>query len=386
VVNQRVDGIARNRRALEVSVAIVHDYVTQRGGAERVLLSILKAYPEAPLYTSIYSPKTTYPEFQRRSVQTSILNRFPLLRSHHRLAFPLLAPTLSRLRVRADVVLCSSSGWAHGVSSEGRKIVFCYAPARWLYQTDAYLGQGRLVARSALKVLGSPLARWDRRAAFEARRYLAISTLVQRQIREHYGIEAEVLFPPHSMDPQGEQVAVADVEGGYFLCVSRLLPYKHVDTIIEAFRNLPRERLIVVGRGPEERRLRSIAPRNVSLLGTVNDEELRWLYANASGLLAASFEDYGLTPLEAAAFGKPTAALRWGGYLDTVKEGTTGVYFDKSEPKLICRAVVELAQGSFAGAILRTHAAAYSEGSFIRRLRALVAEEGCDRKHGNPNA
>ena len=149
----------------DMSVAIVHDYVTQRGGAERVLLSMLKAYPTAPLYTSLYSPKTTFPEFQGRTIETSQLNRLPFLRGHHRLAFPVLAPAVSRLRVPANVVLCSSSGWAHGVPSEGRKIVFCHAPARWLYQTDAYLGSRRPVARSVLGVFRSGLARWDRRAA-----------------------------------------------------------------------------------------------------------------------------------------------------------------------------------------------------------------------------
>jgi glycosyltransferase involved in cell wall biosynthesis len=364
---------------VRLSVAIVHDYVTQRGGAERVVLSMLKAYPTAPLYTTLYSPRTTFPEFQSRIVRTSTINHVPFLRSHHRLALPVLAPTVSRLHVPGSVVLCSSSGWAHGVSSEGRKVVFCYAPARWLYQPDAYLGQGRLVARSALKVLRSSLARWDRRAAFQARRYLAISTLVQRQIREHYGIEAEVLFPPHSMDPKGEQVAVADVESGYFLCVSRLLPYKHVDTIVEAFRDLPRERLVVVGRGPEERRLRSAAPPNVLLLGSVSDAQLRWLYSNATALVAASYEDYGLTPLEAAAFGRPAAVLRWGGYLDTVLEGETGLFFDRPEPALIRRTVMALGHEAFPEDKLQAHAAAFSEERFIARLRVIVEEEASQR-------
>jgi glycosyltransferase involved in cell wall biosynthesis len=359
-----------------MSVAIVHDYVTQRGGAERVLLSMLKAYPAAPLYTSLYSPRTTFPEFQRRTIRTSKLNRLPFLRRHHRLALPMLAPAVSRLHVPANVVLCSSSGWAHGVTSEGRKIVFCHAPARWLYQTDAYLGRRRPIARSVVSLLRSPLARWDRQAAAGAHRYLANSTMVRRQILEHYGIEAEVVPPPHSIDPQGEMKPVEGVDAGFFLCVSRLLPYKHVDAVIEAFQDLPGERLLVVGRGPEERRLRSIAPSNVELLGGSSDAELRWLYASTAGLVAASFEDYGLTPLEAAAFGRPTAALRWGGYLDTVHEGETGVFFDRPEPELIRRAVIELANGAFPEVGLRAHAAAYSEERFIDRLRALVEQDG----------
>jgi glycosyltransferase involved in cell wall biosynthesis len=359
----------------QLSIAIVHDYVTQRGGAERVLLSMLKAYPTAPLYTSLYSPGTTFPEFQRRTVRTSTLNRLPLLRRHHRLAFPVLAPAVSRLHVPASVVLCSSSGWAHGVSSEGRKVVFCHAPARWLYQTGAYLGPRRPVARSIVHALRPPLARWDRRAAVGAQRYLANSTMVRRQILKHYGIEAEVVPPPHSIDPDGEATPVASVDAGFFLCVSRLLPYKHVDAVMQAFGGLPHDRLVIVGTGPEERRLRSTAPPNTLLLGSVSDAQLRWLYAAAAGLVAASYEDYGLTPLEAAAFGKPTVALRWGGYLDTVVDGETGVFFDRPEPELIRRAVVEMTRGACSEARLRAHAATFSEARFIARLRAIVDEE-----------
>jgi glycosyltransferase involved in cell wall biosynthesis len=205
---------------------------------------------------------------------------------------------------------------------------------------------------------------------------LVNSTLVQGQVREHYGIEAEVVPPPHSVDPEGEATPIAGLDAGFFLCVSRLLPYKHVDAVIEAFRSVSGERLVIVGRGPEERRLRSLAPPNVRLIGAVSDAELRWLYSNTSGLVAASFEDYGLTPLEAAAFGKPTAALRWGGYLDTVREGKTGLFFNRPEPDFIRRTVLELSRGTFSETVLRAHAAAYSEECFIARLRAIIRAEG----------
>jgi glycosyltransferase involved in cell wall biosynthesis len=200
--------------------------------------------------------------------------------------------------------------------------------------------------------------------------------MVRRQILEHYGIEAEVVSPPHSIDPRGDAIPIAAVDAGFFLCVSRLLPYKHVDVAIEAFRGLKAQRLIVVGSGPDERRLRAMAPPNVLLLGSVSDTRLRWLYANTAGLVAASFEDYGLTPLEAAAFGKPTAALRWGGYLDTVCEGETGVFFDQPEPASIRRAVLDLLREEFPEDRLRAHADAFSEERFIQRLRALVEEGG----------
>jgi glycosyltransferase involved in cell wall biosynthesis len=199
--------------------------------------------------------------------------------------------------------------------------------------------------------------------------------MVRKQILYHYQIEAEVVAPPHSIDPGGELAQVGSIDPGFFLCVSRLLPYKHVDAVIEAFRDLPNHRLVIVGSGPEERRLRWSAPHNVLLVGTVNDAQLRWLYAQAIALIAASFEDYGLTPLEAAAFGKPTAALRWGGYLDTVVENETGVLFDRPAPKLIRQSVLELMKAALSEVNIRAHAAAYSEERFIARLRVIVDEE-----------
>jgi glycosyltransferase involved in cell wall biosynthesis len=359
-----------------MDVAIAHDYVTQRGGAERVVLTMLKAFPSAPLHTSLCNPASSYPEFLQRDLHTSALNRFGLLRHDHRRALPLLAPAFSRLHIAADVVVCSSSGWAHGVTTEGRKIVYCHAPARWLYQTAAYLGASRGLVRTGLAVLRPFLTRWDKLAAHTAHRYLTNSSAVRAQIRRQYGIDAEVLPPPHTINPAGPQIPVDGLEPGFFLCVSRLLPYKHVDVLLEVFRKLPAERLVIVGQGPEERYLRAVAPPNAMLLGTVSDVQLRWLYASATGLLAASFEDYGLTPLEAAAFGTPTAALRWGGYLDTVVEGETGLFFDRPETARIRQAVQELTRWQPSQSRLLAHAACYSEAGFIRRLRAIVQEEG----------
>src|SRR4051812_17705186 len=126
-------------RMTRTSVAIVHDYLTQRGGAERVVLAMNRAFPDAPIYTSLYDPDGTYPEFATIDVRTAPLNRVPALCRYHRGAFPVLAPTFSAMNIDADVVVCSSSGWAHGVRTAGYKIVYCHAPARWLYQTDRYL-------------------------------------------------------------------------------------------------------------------------------------------------------------------------------------------------------------------------------------------------------
>ncbi len=374
-------------------VALAHDYATQRGGAERVALVMAEAFPGAPMYTTLYHPEGTFPEFAPLDVRTSPLDRVGVLRRHHRLALPLLAGAVRATPIEADVVLASSTGWAHGFPTTGRKVVYCHAPARWLYQTDRYLGPARgsgsgeapvagggaqrRLAAAALGLLAPGLRRWDRRAARSADRYLANSTVTARAIREVYGIEAEILPPPPAMLPDGPETPVPGVEPGFLLCVARLLPYKNVDVVIEAVRRTPGARLVVVGDGPERAalaaRVRDL-PR-VHLAGRVDDASLRWLYRHSAALVAASYEDYGLSPLEAAAFGRPSVVLRDGGYLDTVRDGVTGEFFDAPDPDLVAEAAGRALARTWDPSVLTAHADAFAAGRFVERLHAIALEE-----------
>lgn len=356
-------------------VHLVHDYLTQRGGAERVVLSMMSAFPDAPVHTSLYEPGSTYPRFRDADIRPAPLNGVSTLRRNHRLAFPLLARSFSRMHIDAEMTLCSSSGWAHGVQVTGRKVVYCHNPARWLYQRDQYLGAHPGVGSGAASsLLGRSLRRWDHKAALSADRYIVNSTTVQQRVQDVYGIEAEVLHPPPAYTLDSPQNSL-EIDPGYWLCVSRLLAYKNVDQVIAAFGLLSGERLIVVGRGPEEARLKAAAPANVTFLDDVNDSQLAWLYANCRGLVAASHEDFGLTPLEANVFGKPVAALRWGGHLDTVVEGMNGVFFDEPTPAAIGEAIRGVRATHWAAVDIAMHAAKFSEFSFAARLRDIVREE-----------
>ena len=357
-------------------VALVHDYLTQRGGAERVVLALADAFPAAPIHTSLYDPDGTFPEFADLDVHTLSIDRVKTLRTHHRLALPVLAPAFSRLHVAAGVVVCSSSGWAHGAQTTGRKVVYCHTPARWLYQTDRYMEGRRQPSSLLLSLLAPALRGWDRRAAASAHRYLVNSNAVRQRVSDLYGIEAEVVPPPVDVDRQGTREAVPGLEPGFMLCVSRLLPYKNVEAVTAAFGHLPDQRLVVVGRGPLADRITSTSPPNVTVLGQVTDGALRWLYGSSAGLVAASYEDFGLTPVEAAGFGKPTAALRWGGYLDTTVEGTTGVFFDEPDPRHIAAAVEKLGASAWSEESLVANAQQYTTQRFVERMRAVVAEEG----------
>lgn len=363
------------------TVALAHDYLTQRGGAERVAMIMAQAFPDAPLHTTLYDPQGTFPEFRSVDVRTGRLNRFGLLRRRHRLALPLLAPAVSRHTIAADVVLASSSGWAHGFRTDGQMVVYCHAPARWLYQTQRYLGAhtsaahspAALTERAVLGVLAPALRRWDVQAAGRAYRYLANSSVTAQLVYDVYGLAADVVPPPPALVPDGPEEPVPGLAPGFALCVARLLPYKNVDLVVEAVRALDGVELVVVGHGPDRDRIAALAAgAPVHLLSGIPDSRLRWLYRNASVLVAASFEDFGLSPLEANAFGTPVVALRAGGYLDTVVEGSTGTFFDELTAADVAAAVDTASRQQWDPQVLVGRAEEFGVERFVQRLREVV--------------
>lgn len=362
------------RTPVTTTVALAHDYLTQRGGAERVVLAMAEAFPGAPLHTSLYDAPRTYDEFRALDVRTGPLDAVPLLRRQHRLALPLLASSISRMRIDADVVLCSSSGWAHGMQTDGCKIVYCHSPAKWLYAPDRYFSGTWPLSRRVLSPMQPRLEQWDRRAAASADRYVVNSTMVQRWVQDVYGIEADVLHPPHTVDVHAPSTPVPGLEPGFVLLVSRLMAYKNVGAVVQAAGLLPGERLVVAGSGPQDAVLRAMAGPNVTFLGRVPDEQLRWLYANCRGTVSAAQEDFGLTPLESAAFGKPVAVLRWGGFLDTVVEGRTGTFFDEATPADVAQALRHMLGTSWDQDCLKAHAATFSVERFQTGLQRLVLQ------------
>jgi glycosyltransferase involved in cell wall biosynthesis len=362
-----------------VTVAIAHDYLTQRGGAERVVLALHRAFPEATIHATLYDADGTYPEFRDARIVTSPINKVGVFRRNHRAALPFLASAASRFRIDADVVVASSSGWAHGFDIQGKCLVYCHAPARWLYQPNEYLG-GPMYASGkglALAALRPALLRWDRRAAHRADRYLCNSRVVRTRIAEAYGIEASLVHAPLSLDMGAGTHPVEELldwaPGGYLLVVSRLLPYKNVDRVVEAVRGLDDERLVVVGAGPELHHLERILPPNARIVSHLTDAQIRWTYAHASALVAPSLEDYGLTPLEAGAWGKPILALRAGGYLDTVLEGVTGLFFDAATPEAVLGAIREVRERTWDPEAIAHHMTQFTEERFARRLHDEVA-------------
>lgn len=356
----------------EPRVAIVHDYLTQRGGAERVVLAMLQAFPSARLITTMYDSRGTYPAFGRYEIEDTWLTRvLPLFRDHRR-TLPLLAITAATLRVDAvDLVICSSSGWAHWVRTDAPKIVYCHNPPRWIYQREEYLGRRNKASRLVGWLAAGVLRTWDKRRAHSSARYLANSSVVLSRVGCAYGLSGEVLHPPLSLDPGGPQARPRFVKKtGYFLTVGRPRAYKNTHILCEAFARMPHVELVAVGGVPERRG--QGWPQNIVGINSVSDAELRWLYAHALATISVSHEDFGLTPIEGNSFGKPSLVLRAGGFLDTLREGHTGNFISEPTVEAVIGAVSHFDATDYNEVELREHAAAYSVDHFVASLQEVA--------------
>jgi len=351
-------------------IVVAHDYLTQRGGAERVALEIARQLQAREVVTSVHAPNQIFPGFDEFLVRESGSRALRAMRGDIRRALPLLAPAWSRMDpVDAEALVCSSSGWSHALRATAgtRKIVYCHNPARWLYQRDDYLQDQTAATRIALNAVSPALRSWDRRAAGTADAYLANSVSVADRIHRIYGIRPEVVHPPLSLDAEGVQDPIEGITPGYFLTVNRPRGYKGTALVVEAFARMPEQRLVIVGMAPSR-----TLPPNVTARALVSEAELRWLYANARALTSMSHEDFGLTPVEANAFGRPVLVVKRGGFLDSTVEGVTGVFVEEESVDAVIRSVRTFPRDWDAAAI-RANADRFSAVAFGNRLREAIA-------------
>lgn len=359
----------------DVRVALVHPWLTNQGGSERVLEAFCRAFPDAPIFTSVYNA-AAMPAFAHRDVRTSFLQHWPLAKTRHQL-FPLL-------RRRAfesvdlsdfDVVLTSDHCEAKGTitSPDTLHIAYIHTPTRY-YWSDYhnYLerpGFGRLdpALRAVMPRLTSSMRQWDYLAAQRPDQLLANSRTVQKRIEKYYRRSSTVLHPP--VDTR--RFAPRSGRGDHCLVVSRLIPYKRVDLAVSACRELDRP-LRVVGDGPELAALKALAGPRTTFLGPLDDEAVAGEYGSAAALLFTANEDFGITPLEAMASGTPVLALRRGGALETVVEGQTGAFFDDQTVPSLVAALREFSPADYDPQAGQERAAAFDEVVFVDGLRDIV--------------
>jgi glycosyltransferase involved in cell wall biosynthesis len=363
----------RSTRPYKPRVVIARDYLTQSGGAERVVLSLLEAFPDAPVVTSVYDADSTFPAFRGHDIRTSRLQKVNAFRRDPRKALALLPKVWSSTVIDdADIVVSSSTGFAHGVTTDAPKIVYCHNPARWLHQPEDYMPDQVGAVRMAVRALDGYLRAWDQEAAQSASLYLANSSIVAERIRSTYGLKADVVHPPSALDPDMPLSQPAGVEPGYLLTIARSRGYKNTTIACQAVEAIPDARLVVVGGPlPERPGGGEWSPRIIGL-GRVEDAELGWLYANCRALVAPAFEDFGLSPVEAATFGKPTVGLRAGGYLDTVRDGRTGLLVGSPTASGFAAGIERLSRTYFDPAAIKQHAEQFSVDRFVTAIRRYV--------------
>jgi glycosyltransferase involved in cell wall biosynthesis len=363
-----------------MKVAIVHDYLVDAGGAERALLELHRVFPDAPIYTSVYSPATTLAEFADCDLRTSFLQTLRPRRDTYKRLLPVYPMAFASLDIDDyDVIVSSCSAFSKCVRPRAgaAHVCYCYTPPRFLYRWATYRDQelfGRLQG-GIVRALHPYLRWWDQRAAARVDRFVAISQTVRERIFESYARIADVVYPPIELD---EFKAAAKRED-FYLIASRLLPYKRIDTAVEAFTRLGR-RLVVVGDGPDLMRLRTAAGPSVSFLGRVSQSTLSDLYRRCRGTVLPGEEDLGLTPLEANAAGSPVIALGRGGARETVIPRVTGVHYAEPASGALAQAVEDFEQINFDIPAMRRHAQRFSRQEFqkgiLASIEAALASDG----------
>jgi glycosyltransferase involved in cell wall biosynthesis len=361
-------------------VALVHDWLTGMRGGERCLEVLCELYPDADLFTLLHVPGRVSPVIERRRIITAFIQDLPGAAAHYRHYLPLMPAAVARFDLRGyDLVLSSSHCVAKGArpGPGAVHLCYCFTPMRYVWDRYRdYLGPGAgLTTRALMPALAAALRAWDRAASRRVHHFAAISEYVRDRIRRCYDREAEVIHPP--VDVQRFELAEG-AGGDFYLVVSALVPYKRVDVAVLAANALGR-RLLVVGTGPEERRLRALAGATVEFLGWRDDAEIARLYRQCRAVLFPGCEDFGIVPLEAMASGRPVIAFGAGGALETVEPlggdaSPTGVFFEDQRPEALASAI-ERFEGEahrFLPKTLRAHAERFDREHFRDAIRAWV--------------
>lgn len=366
-----------------MKIALVYDRVNKIGGAERILAAFHEIWPKAPLYTAVYNPQTA-PWAENFKVIPSFLQKFPMAKTHHEF-YPWLTPlAFESFSLKGgsassgyfddyDVVVSVTSAEAKGIISKPKTLHICYCltPTRYLWSHyDCYF-RGKLHRWLTVPVVYY-LREWDKIAAQRPDYYLAISKIVAQRINKYYGRDSEVIYPPVDTNKFRIRNYESGVrEGNYFLVVSRLVPYKRIDIVIEAFNKLGLS-LKIAGRGSQEGLLRSKAKSNIEFLGELTDRELLRYYQGCQTLILTQEEDLGLVSIEAQACGKPVIAFRGGGALETVIQGTTGEFFYPQESEALIKAINQFRSSAYRDQDCRANAEKFNKENFKKRFKDKV--------------
>ncbi len=352
-------------------VALIHDWLTGLRGGEKVLEVLCELYPDATLFTMVHIPDSTSPIIESHPIRTAFTQKLPAVKSIYRWYLPVYPWAVESLDLSGyDLVLSSSHCVAKGVVTppDSTHICYCHTPMRYVWDRFGdYFGDG-LKARLVYGPIAHYLRKWDVASAARVHHFVANSKHVAGRIQKYYRREAEVIYPPVDTEVY---VPTEGAPEDYYLIVSALVPYKRLELAIDAF-NKRSEPLLIVGTGPQERKLKARAGSNIRFLGGRSQQELLPLYQRCQAALLPGVEDFGIVPVEAQACGRPVVALAEGGALESVRDGETGVFFSESSPEALSDAIDRVSSLRFNRMAVRTWALGFSRQRFKDRIKAYI--------------
>lgn len=365
-----------------MKIALIHDWCTGMRGGEKCLEVLCEIYPDAPIYTLLHNKGSMSPIIERHTIITSFIDALPGKAMQYRKYLPLFPFAIAQFDLSEyDLVISTSHAVAKNVRvrNDAIHICYCFTPMRYVWDMyDHYFGKGKasLPVRLAMMLIAPLLRWWDVKTSVHVTYFIAISEEIRKRIRKHYRRDAEMIYPPVDI----EQFTLSSLQEDFYLIVSALVPYKRVDLAVEAF-NTSGKRLIIAGTGPESAKLRSMAKPNIEFLGWQSDDELAQLYARCTALVFPGVEDFGIVPLEAQASGKPVIAFAQGGALETIIDGTTGVFFHRQTAESLLEALHRCSLIKFNSRAIREHAIRFSRANFKHNIAQSIDEKV--RQHHN---
>ncbi len=366
-----------------MKLAIVHDYLNQMGGAEKVLLVLHDLFPDAPIYTTIYEPSLVDPAFRSMDVRTTFMQRLPFVHRHHQPFLPVFPFAIESIDLREhDVVLSMSSAWSKNVVTRPEQchVSYCLTPMRFAWDPEGYLAGERVTGwqKSLLSPVLMGLRMWDVVGANRVDHFIGISSTVNARIKKYYRRDASLIHPPVETRALAAHAAEAG-DDGYFLVVARLIPYKRIDLAIEACGRLGVP-LKVIGDGRDRPRLQALARSGaeVEFLGWVDEQTKRRHLRRCRAFIFPAAEDFGIAPVEALASGRPVVAYAAGGALDVVEEGVNGLLFREPTADALAEQLQAAGQYHWDSTAIAANAARFDTETFKTRLLAFVEEKAAE--------
>ena len=346
-------------------IALINDYLTHFGGAEKTFKVLTEIFPEAEVFTLFYNPEIKQKLFPDKKIKTSFLQKFPLfLRKKYQWLLPFMPIAAETIDFRDfDLVISSSHSFAKGIITRPKTIhiCYCYSPTRYLWDKSrpkSFLNYFRI---------------WDRQASERVDQFVAVSRTVQERIKKYYKRDSVVMYPPVSAFVPLSGTTTDKQNSEYYLIVSQLRKYKRIDLAVEAFNKLGLN-LVIIGQGPERRKLQRMAKKNIKFLGRKSDEVVAKYYKDCTAFIFSSDDDFGIAPVEAMSYGKPVLAFRKGGALETIIEGKTGEFFDFQNVAVLADGVrrLRLNLNKYDPKFISSHAQKFSRQRFEEEFKKFI--------------